>query len=260
MGAHHAMGGVLAWLLAASGPAAAPPATVLTPPPDPARGLAGQVLEALGGEAAWKATRYLRFDFAVEAEGKEVVRRAHTWDKWTGRYRLEGKTREGKPFVVLMNVNTKEGSAVQDGQPAAGEELKRLLERAYATWVNDTYWLLMPYKMLDPGVSLALDGAEQSAEGAWDKLRLSFDGVGLTPRDRYWAYVNRASRLVDRWDYVLQDYKPGDPATRWDWKGWRRYGKIMLAPERWSEKDRRRIHFPVLEVPEAVPDAVFTTP
>jgi hypothetical protein len=222
--------------------------------------IADQVMAALGGKDAWNDTHFLRFDFAVEHGGKTVMSRAHTWDKWTGRYRLDGKTKEGDPYTVLMNLNTKEGTAYMKGAKVEGEQAKKLVDDAYATWVNDTYWLLMPYKMLDPGVSLALDGAEQSAEGAWDKLRLSFDGVGLTPRDRYWAYVNRASRLVDRWDYVLQDYKPGDPATRWDWKGWRRYGKIMLAPERWSEKDRRRIHFPVLEVPEAVPDAVFTTP
>ena len=31
---------------------------------------------------------------------------------------------------------------------------------AYAIWVNDTYWLLMPYKMKDPGVTLAYDGEE----------------------------------------------------------------------------------------------------
>jgi hypothetical protein len=259
------LGGLLAIGLTSSAPAAAPPATVLTAPPpeqgpDPARALAGQILEALGGARAWKATRFLRFDFAVEDKGKEVVRRAHTWDKWTGRYRLEGKNKEGQAFVVLMNVNSKEGSAVVGGKPAAGEELKQLLERGYATWVNDTYWLLMPYKMLDPGVVLAMDGESKAAGAAWDKVRLSFDKVGLTPGDRYWAYVNRTTRLVDRWDYVLQSAKPGDAPTSWEWRGWKSYGGIKLAPERWNEKDQRKIHFPVLEVPEAVPDALFTTP
>ena len=47
----------------------------------------------MGGEAAWNETRFLRFDFAVEHGGKTVASRDHIWDKWTGRYRLEGKTR-----------------------------------------------------------------------------------------------------------------------------------------------------------------------
>ena len=38
-------------------------------------------MEALGGTDAWNKTRFLRFDFAVDHEGKTVVRRSHVWDK-----------------------------------------------------------------------------------------------------------------------------------------------------------------------------------
>ena len=68
-----------------------------------AKALADRVMDALGGTDAWNKTRFLRFDFAVDREGKTVVRRSHVWDKWTGRYRLEATTREGAPYVVLMN-------------------------------------------------------------------------------------------------------------------------------------------------------------
>ena len=37
-------------------------------------------------------------------------------------------------------------------------EAEEVPGEAYGTWVNDTYWLLMPYKMKDPGVMLAHDG------------------------------------------------------------------------------------------------------
>ena len=68
--------------------------------------VADEVLEAMGGKDAWNGTHFLRFDFAVESGGKTVVSRAHTWDKWTGRYRLEAKTKAGDPYVALMNINT----------------------------------------------------------------------------------------------------------------------------------------------------------
>jgi hypothetical protein len=73
--------------------------------------VAERVMQALGGEAAWNATRYLRFDFAVDRGGKTLMRRAHTWDKWTGRYRVEGKDKDGRDTVIVMNINSKEGSA-----------------------------------------------------------------------------------------------------------------------------------------------------
>jgi hypothetical protein len=244
-------------------PAAAPspaPSVAPTPVPTPdpkAVALADRVLQALGGKEAWDNVRYLRFDFGVERDGK-MQSRSHTWDKWTGRYRLESQTREGEPTVVLMNVNTKEGKAWIKGQPADAEKEKELVQRAYGAWINDTYWLLMPYKMKDPGVVLQYAGEEKGDGATWDKVLLSFDNVGLTPRDKYWAFVNRDTGLVDRWDFVLRG-EEGPPAT-YTWTGWTKKGGIMLAPERKNPKDGRRIAFPVMEVPSEVPDSVFTTP
>ena len=221
-----------------------------------AAALADKVLDSLGGNEAWNNTHYLRFDFAVDREGKTLVRRSHTWDKWTGRYRLEG-TREGAPYTVLMNVNTKEGTAYLKGNRLEGEELKKALDQAYGTWVNDTYWLLMPYKMKDPGVILAYDGEEVKDGDAWDKVRLTFDNVGLTPKDKYWAYVNRKTGFVDRWDFVLKG--ESKPPASFSWKNWKEYGKIRLADDR-EGADGTRIYFPVLDVPGTVAETVFTNP
>jgi hypothetical protein len=227
--------------------------------PDPkATALADKVMQALGGAKAWNNTHYLRFDFAVDRGGKTVVRRAHTWDKWTGRYRLEATNKKGDPSVVLMNVNTKEGSAFLKGKKLEGKDANKHLEEAYATWVNDTYWLLMPYKMKDPGVILAYDGEEKKGGEAWDKVRLTFDNVGLTPKDKYWAYVNRKTGLVDRWDFVLKGDKK--PPSAFTWANWKSYGKIQLADDRVNAADGTRIYFPVLQVPASVPEATFTTP
>jgi hypothetical protein len=212
-------------------------------------------MQALGGEEAWNATRYLRFDFAVERGGKTLMRRAHTWDKWTGRYRVESKDKDGRDVVIVMNLNTKQGSATADGVPVTGEELRRALVDGYAWWVNDTYWLLMPYKMRDPGVVLTYAGQEKKGGETWDTVRLTFEGVGLTPKDRYWVHVNAKTGLVDRWEFVLNGEKAAP--TPFEWKGWRTYGAIRLADDRVNPKDGTRINFPVLETPAAVPDDVF---
>jgi hypothetical protein len=220
--------------------------------------VADQVLEAMGGKDAWNGTHFLRFDFAVEHGGKTVVSHAHTWDKWTGRYRLEAKTKAGDPYVVLMNVNTKLGDAYLKGKKLEGAEANKYVKEAYETWVNDTYWLVMPYKMKDPGVTLKLDGEAKEGTVTYDRVSLSFDSVGLTPRDHYTAYINRGTHMMDKWEFVLEGEKP--PAVPFMWKNWQRYGKVMLSNDKVNTKDGTRIYFPVLDAPAAVTDAVFTSP
>jgi hypothetical protein len=248
--------GTLLVMLVAVFTGVAQPSLALAAGSDPrAVAIADRVMQALGGEAAWNATRYLRFDFAVDRGGKTVMRRGHVWDKWTGRYRVEGKDKDGRDVVVAMNLNTKEGSATVAGAALAGEELKKALETGYAWWVNDAYWLLMPYKMRDPGVVLTLAGTERKGEDAWDKVLLTFEGVGLTPKDRYWVFVNAKTGLVDRWEFVLKGEKT--PPAPFEWKGWKPYGRIQLADDRVSPKDGTRIHFPVLDAPATVSDEAF---
>ncbi len=223
-----------------------------------ATAVADRVMDALGGKEAWDKTRFLRFGFGSERDGK-FMGRTHTWDKWTGRYRVEGETREGERFVILMNLNTRAGSAWLNGRPLEGDAFNQQLERGYGMWVNDTYWLLMPYKMKDPGVILSYAGEEKGASGAmYDKVKLTFDNVGLTPKDTYWVWVNRDTGMVDRWDFVLKG--EAAPPTTFLWTGWKKYGGIMLAGERMNPAEGRKLLLPDIAVLESVPDSVFTSP
>jgi hypothetical protein len=225
------------------------------PAGDPAKAqeLADRVLEALGGEAAWEGTRYLAFGFAG--------RRLHWWDRYTGRHRVEGTTREGESYVVLHDVDDRgtQGRAWLAGQPAEGEQAAELIEGAYGAWINDTYWLLAPYKIRDPGVSLAYAGRETVGDVTYDKLHLSFEGVGLTPGDQYWLYVHPETGVVDRWAYVLEGQET--PPTVWEWRGWKRYGTgIHLAEGRFNPDGGRELPLAPIVVPEELPDAVFESP
>ena len=235
-----------------------PPLTAGLSPEEPgtadprAAEVAAKAIAALGGAEAWAETRFIRFTFAG--------RRTHVWDKWTGRHRLEGQTKEGEPYVVLDNVTTREGKAWVGGQPATGERADQLVENSYGAWINDTYWLIMPYKLRDPGVILHYDGEEEIDGTPYDRLALSFEHVGLTPGDRYWAWFNRTTGLMDRWGYVLED-QPADAApTVWLWQGWQRYGKIELAPLRKQVGGDRTLELSPIEVADAMPDAVFESP
>jgi hypothetical protein len=270
----------LAGAVVVAGAAAAAPQVFDPSRSDPrAIVVADLVMSALGGHQAWEQTRFLYFAFEVERDGKRVAYRTHLWDRWEGRLRYETRDKEGAPLVVLLDVDTRKGEAfrlpkearagggtvpVEPTAPARvdGAAARPLLDEAYEAWINDTYWLLMPYKMKDPGVHLKYAGEETRDGEPYDLVELSFDEVGLTPRDRYWAHVNRRTHLMDRWSYILQDDPPGSQPTAWDWKGWARRGRIMLCPEKDTIRKGAtlKILHPIMEVYETLPDTYFTAP
>ncbi len=222
--------------------------------------VAKRTLDAMGGEKAFGAVRTLTYDFVVDRDGKEVARYHHVWDRWDGRYRVEGKNREGKPFLTIFNVQQHgAGRAWLDGKELSGDDLKKALERGYARFINDSYWLLMPSKMMDPGVSLASEG-EQTRDGkTYDVVRLTFaDGIGLTPKDTYWAYVSKESGLMERWEMVLTGEQSKD-RSGYDWTEWKDVGGIRLAMKKAGEGGAV-IRFDNVSASPAANDAAFTTP
>ena len=180
--------------------------------------LADRLMEALGGQAAWDAVHFVRFRFAGF--------RNHSWDKWTGRHRVEFTNRSGEHWIVIQNLNTRQGRVWKDGQELSGEEATKGVEAGYGTWINDTYWLFMPYKLRDPGVTLEHAGTVSEDGATYDKIALSFDNVGLTPGDRYWVFVNQANHRIEKWEYLLQGREP-PPAVR-TWEGWEEHGGLWF--------------------------------
>lgn len=186
--------------------------------------LAHDVMRSMGGERAWNDVRYIRFDFKVGSNGQWRVDRSHLWDKWEGRYRLEQTTEDGKTEAILFNTKTREGDVYLDGEKVAGEAAADALERAYGAYINDAYWLAMPWKWLDPGVHLAYVGEKEHNGQACDVVELSFDQVGLTPGDRYQAYVSKNSKMMIYWEYTLESGRTG----AWEWE-YTATGEVALA-------------------------------
>ena len=243
---------LLAATMLAVAPVAAQPSASSDASDPAAIALAEATLEAMGGAEAWNETRFVRFEF--------FGFRLHHWDRHTGRHRLEGQTRDGDSYVVLHTIGADGGQAWLNGEALAGEDLAQWLERAHGAWINDTYWLVMPYKLLDPGVTLKVAGEETLEGKVYDKVLLTFDGVGLTPGDRYWAYINRETGLMDRWAYHLENWEAEREPTGWWWRDWDRYGKVLLSPRRHNEADDRTAMLDQLAVFDQLPDSVFTSP
>lgn len=198
-----------------------------------------RVMRALGGEEAWRTTRYVSWNFF------EV--RRHYWDRQTGDVRIESND-----VVILMNLETKKGRVQKAGAELTDPiELASYLERGYAWWVNDSYWMFMPYKLRDPGVHLAYGGEKKLEDGRMtDVLSMTFDAVGLTPQNKYDVFVSKENDLVVAWAYY-PDRNDAEPKFLSQWNGWQRFGKIMLATDHGQGKNWD------IRVPETLPEGVF---
>ena len=203
--------------------------------------IADQVMAAMGGRTAWDNTRYLSWSFFGEDQ---------IWDKWTGRFRWQNDT-----TVVLMNVNDMTGRVFVNGEEV--ELAEDFVRGAYRDWINSGYWLLMPYKLKDSGVTLGYGG-----EGLMDNgdeaylLSLTFEDVGLTPQNKYDVYVDKESMLVRQWSYYL-NASDESPAWTRPWDNWQHYGSIMLSDSRGPLGDGSPFTLPNLGVYDELPDSVF---
>ncbi len=218
--------------------------------------VADRVMEALGGRKRWDALPGLRWTFGVSVNDTVRSRRTHAWNKHTGWHRVGYRTAAGDSFVIIHRVGTPEGRAWANGQPIEGDSLQKLIARGMRLWTNDMYWMLMPYKMRDPGVNLAWDSERRVDGRTYDVIAMSFAGVGQTPQDRYWVFVNRATRRIELWEMVLQGEQP--PPVRYTWDDWVRVGGLWF-PSAHRNEGRNVFTRDVQTVTEFDP-AVFAGP
>jgi hypothetical protein len=178
------------------------------------------------------------------------------WDRFTGDYRVSGRDPRGIPFLIIMNVNTKNGRVWRDNQEV--EKPADFLEIGYRRFVNDTFWLLMPIKSMDPAAHRELVGERTDSCGVrWDVVKLTFDAGALGPQDQYWMWVNRDTGLVDEWDMKLTGTMPEDPAQRVYFHDYRRVGGLLLSTRREIRDKNQEFRIDDLVVSAEVPAGAF---
>jgi hypothetical protein len=90
----------------------------------------------------------------------------------------------------------------------------------------------MPYKLRDPGVVLRHEGPATMLDGGGaEVLEVTFEGVGLTPDNRYRVYVADDSGLIEQWD-VYGDRDDPRPSLQVPWRDWQPYGGVLLSGNR----------------------------
>lgn len=208
-----------------------------------ARRLAEATIDQMGGLKSWNDHRFVVWDIFGES---------HYWDKWNGDFRWQRDS-----LLVLMNIQTKQGKAFVNGKEVRDPvRSMQLVNRGYERWVNNSYWLLMPYKLLDPGVDLHYVGIDTADGGqVSDVIDLTFNNVGLTPNNRFRVFIDKKSGMICQWEY-FKNRDDKEPGFIRPWNQWEEYDGMWLATGRGDQNH----NVTNLALPKSLPRSVFTDP
>ena len=206
--------------------------------------LADSVMLASGGRYAWDQTRFIRWTFLGK---RELV-----WDKWQNKVRIDFIDRDLK---IRLNMNDMTGSVKMGGIVQTNPDtIKKYLARGKSIWINDSYWLVMPFKLKDSGVTLKYKGSKKSNLGIdCEVIGLTFKNVGDTPQNRYEIFINPSSHLVTQWSYFEKSDNE-KPNFTMPWQDYRSLGNILLSVSR----GETRVMTP-MGVYKNLPDSTFTS-
>jgi hypothetical protein len=222
--------------------------------------LAKKAIDVLAGPA-WERARYFAFTFAVERGGQVIASFPQRWDRFTGDYRVEGLDQRGDRFLIIMNTKSKQGKAWKNGVEATGTALAEFLDFGYKRFANDTYWLLMPLKSMDPGVKREGVGERTDSCGrTWDVVKLTFDkdsAGGLAPGDTYWMWINRDTGIVEEWDMKVEGSNPNESPTSIYFHDYKRVGNILISTRREVRGKNQSIRLDNVVITPDVPPGAF---
>jgi plasmid maintenance system killer protein len=207
--------------------------------------IADQVMQAMGGRTNWDATRYIKWTF--------FGRRNLLWDKREGNVMVELPS---DSLVIFINLFDKSKAALIKANETITQQdsIAKYAAQAKSIWINDAYWLVMPFKLKDSGVTLKYLSQEKTDEGIdADVLQLTFEQVGDTPNNKYWVYVDQKDKLVKQWDFY-RNATDSIPAFSTPWTDYQTYGNILLS----SGRGQRGLSN--IAVFDTLPDSLATLP
>lgn len=205
--------------------------------------LALDVMNRMGGRENFDSTHYIGWNFFGT---RQII-----WDKLHNRVRVDYLK---KKITIIADIEGDECRVfINEVESMHPDSINKYRQRAKLIWMNDSYWLIMPFKLLDPGVTLTSLGQVQLNDStSAEVLEMTFDAVGATPQNKYRIYIDDRSGLIVRWDFYEKSTDP-EPEFSNSWGNYQQYGNILLSDDRGEEGKLSDIH-----VWDTLPEEVFT--
>ena len=204
--------------------------------------LADSIMKAMGGRKNWDQTRFISWNI--------FGNRNLVWDKHLDRVRIESLS---DTTIYLLDMKTMKGRVQIKGQELTiPDSLNKMLSNAKSIWINDSYWLVMPFKLKDSGVTLKYLGEDTlKSGGRCNVLELTFANVGDTPQNKYNVFVDLKDNLVKQWAYYNEASRDTANFVR-PWDNYNLYGKILLSSDRSDDRGPKNV-----KVDEMLDDKLF---
>lgn len=166
----------------------------------PAADALARKMEQAINKAAWDSTRYVQWTFAG--------RNSFIWDRERELVQVNyGKTK------VLLRLANQTGIVFEDGKQLDKEAAKGELEKAWAFFCNDSFWLNAPAKAFDAGTERAIVPLENGEEG----LMITYNAGGVTPGDSY-LWILDKNGLPKSWKMWVSIIPIG--GGEFSWEAW----------------------------------------
>lgn len=134
--------------------------------PGPAAEALAQRVELAVGRAQWDQTGAVAWT---------LFGHRHLWDRQRGFVQVTYRD-----MRVLLRTADQSGVAFDDGQALRGPELRAALDKAWAYFCNDSFWLNPIVKVFDPGTTRSIVRVDGR-----DALLVEYSTGGVTPGDAY---------------------------------------------------------------------------
>ncbi|MCB0706040.1 MAG: hypothetical protein KDC34_12045 [Saprospiraceae bacterium] len=163
--------------------------------------LAQAMLQAIDFPA-WDTTGYIAWTFMGVHEYK--------WDRIRNWAEVSWKE-----YRVLINLDEVTGLAFEGGSQLTGSAADALVQKAWAYFCNDSFWLNAPAKVFDPGTSRALVPQDDGSNG----LLITYESGGVTPGDSYLWFLDDNNRPT-AWKMWVSIIPIG--GIEFSWESWER--------------------------------------
>ncbi|PPK86482.1 hypothetical protein CLV84_3411 [Neolewinella xylanilytica] len=208
--------------------------------------IADSVVKYHGGRKAYDDVRFLQWNF--------FGARRLTWDKEEDRVRIDVPN-DSMIYLLDFSDDDLTGAVSKNGmEMTEPDSIDLYLQDAYSMWINDSYWLVQPFKLKDSGVTLkyAGEGEDPQKNRPSDILELTFTEVGDTPGNKYRLYVDKENYRINTWQF-FRTADDAEPAISTPFDGYQDYAGVMLSGDRGG-----RFQLQDISVTNDMDESVFT--
>jgi len=180
------------------------------------------------GLDSFKQIEAIRYTWNGEITGLFKASRKWEWEPKTGKVSYEGKDKDGKPVKVTYHRSQATG----------------VPEDIDANFLNDQYWLLLPFHVIwDTSATVTDEGMQKLplGNGSGEKLVVKYpsDG-GYSPGDTWDVYVGADGRAQE---FVYHRGGPKKPSVVIaPWTDYKKAGPLLFSLDHQSKADDAPVH------------------